>query len=55
MLMATEKDILMALDSNSVIDRLAEKSEQLKKLLHWQGEKYLILLLLSQIVIVNQL
>ena len=34
MLMATEKDILMALDSDSVIDRLAEKSELLKKLLH---------------------
>ncbi|KAI4818096.1 hypothetical protein KUCAC02_011459 [Chaenocephalus aceratus] len=34
MLMATEKDILMALDSDSEIDRLAEKSELLKKLLH---------------------
>ncbi|KAJ4928749.1 hypothetical protein JOQ06_004375 [Pogonophryne albipinna] len=30
----SEKDILMALDSDSVIDRLAEKSELLKKLLH---------------------
>uniref|UniRef100_A0A8C6KUE3 DUF4371 domain-containing protein n=1 Tax=Nothobranchius furzeri TaxID=105023 RepID=A0A8C6KUE3_NOTFU len=34
MLMASEKDILMALDSDSVMDRLAEKSELLKKLLH---------------------
>ena len=54
MLMATEKDILMALDSDSVIDRLAEESELLKKLLHWWGEKHLILIL-SQIVIVNHL
>ena len=33
MLMATEKDILMALDTDTVIDRVAEKSELLKKLL----------------------
>lgn len=33
MMMATEKDILMALDSDVVIDRVAEKSELLRKLL----------------------
>ncbi|KAK0148974.1 hypothetical protein N1851_010581 [Merluccius polli] len=33
MLMATEKDILMSLDSDCVIDRLAENSDLLKKLL----------------------
>ena len=31
--MATEKDILMSLDSNMVIDRVAEKSELLRELL----------------------
>lgn len=33
MLMATEKDILMSLDSDTVIDRVAENSDLLKKLL----------------------
>ncbi|KAE8287218.1 hypothetical protein D5F01_LYC15187 [Larimichthys crocea] len=33
MLMATEKDILMALDTDSVIDKVAEKSELMRKLL----------------------
>lgn len=33
MLMATEKDILMSLDIDTVIDRVAEKSDLLKKLL----------------------
>ena len=33
MLMATEKDILMALDTDVVINRVAEKSELLRKLL----------------------
>ena len=33
MLMATEKDILMALDTDVVIDRVAERSELLRKLL----------------------
>ena len=33
MLMSTEKDILMGLDTDSVIDRVAEKSELLRKLL----------------------
>ena len=33
MMMATEKDILMALDSDIVIDRVATKSELLRKLL----------------------
>lgn len=33
MLMATEKDILMSLDTDTVIDRVAEKSELLQKLL----------------------
>ena len=33
-LMATEKVILRALDSDSVIDRPAEKTELLQKLLH---------------------
>lgn len=33
MLMATEKDILMSLDVDIVIDRVAEKSELLRKLL----------------------
>lgn len=33
MLMATEKDILMSLDSDMVIDRVAEKSDLLRKLL----------------------
>jgi len=31
--MATEKDILMSLDSDMVIDRVAEKSDLLRKLL----------------------
>ncbi|KAL6485944.1 hypothetical protein MHYP_G00053360 [Metynnis hypsauchen] len=33
MIMATEKDILMGLDTDTVIDRIAEKSELLQKLL----------------------
>ena len=33
MLMATEKDILMGLDTDTVTDRVAEKSELLQKLL----------------------
>ncbi|KAL6466244.1 hypothetical protein MHYP_G00263770 [Metynnis hypsauchen] len=33
MIMATEKDILMGLDTDTVIDRVAEKSELLQKLL----------------------
>lgn len=33
MLMATEKDILMALDTDMVIDRVAEKNELLRKFL----------------------
>jgi len=33
MLMATEKDILMSLDSDSIIDREAENSDLLRKLL----------------------
>lgn len=38
--MAIEKDILVALDTDTVIDRLAEKSELMKKLLLC-GEKKL--------------
>ena len=33
MLMSTEKEILMALDSDGVIDRIAEKSALLRPLL----------------------
>lgn len=33
MLMATEKDFLMSLDTDTVTDRVAEKSEFMKKLL----------------------
>lgn len=33
MLMATEKEILMRLDSDDVIDRVAEKSKLLRNLL----------------------
>lgn len=33
MLTATEKDVLVSLDTDSVIDRVAEKSELMKKLL----------------------
>ena len=33
MLMATEKDILMSLDTDVIIDRIAEKSELMKRLL----------------------
>lgn len=33
MLMATEKDVLVSLDTDTVIDRIAERSELLKKLL----------------------
>ena len=31
MLMATEKDVLVALDTDTVIDKVAEKSELMKK------------------------
>ena len=33
MLMATEKDILMSLDTDVIIDRVAEKSDLMKRLL----------------------
>lgn len=33
MLMATEKDILVSLDTDTVIDRVAEKTELMKKLI----------------------
>lgn len=33
MLMATVKDVLVSLDTDTVIDRIAERSELMKKLL----------------------